>query len=154
MMSSDLCPCNSKKLYRDCCQRLHKQQTIACSPEQLMRSRYCAFVKQEFEYIIDTHAPEFLNGLTVDQLNKPPLPQWLNLDVIDATMDNEQGTVTFKAWYKIGKKVDVIFEKSNFVRRNDHWFYTNGEHFETRLPERNEPCICLSGKKFKKCCGR
>ena len=61
-------------------------------------------------------------------------------------------------------------ERSRFVRENGLWFYIDGEFPEQSQPEpeidprlnqtvesfkigRNDPCICGSGKKYKKCCG-
>ncbi len=118
-----------------------------------MRSRYSAFVKKEFQYLMDTHAEEYSEARSIEALSKPPHPNWIALYVIDSTQTLNKGTVTFIAWYKIGEQLDAIYEKSNFEKRDGRWLYTDGEHLKVPFPKPNEPCVCRSGKKFKKCCG-
>ncbi|WP_133407334.1 YchJ family protein [Parashewanella tropica] len=154
MSDNQLCPCGSKELYQNCCYPLHNQARHASSPEELMRSRYSAFVKKQFDYIISTQDEGFHPGVTAEQLATPPLPNWLALNVIDSTQNAHSGTVTFKAWYSLSNQLDAIFEKSNFILKDGQWFYTDGEHFNVTLPNRNDPCFCNSGLKFKKCCSR
>lgn len=161
-MDSDItCPCGSAKHYQDCCKPLHIHvdcgERIADSPEQLMRSRYCAFVLKNFDYIIKTHHPDFLGDLTLAGLQSGPHPHWLGLDVLDASEQlsitgYREGTVTFKAWYKLEGEIDAIYECSEFVHQQGRWYYTQGRQMRTTLPGRNDPCICHSGKKFKQCC--
>ena len=148
-----LCPCGSNKNYQDCCQLLHLKKQMAASPELLMRSRYSAFAMKEFLYLMDTHAQEYSDTRSLEELSKPPHPEWIALNVLDSSENQDTGTVTFIAWFKLDDKLDAIYEKSNFVKRNGHWFYTDGEHLNVAFPKRNDPCICRSGKKFKKCCG-
>jgi len=162
----NLCPCNSKLAYQDCCYGFHTNTQQADSAEQLMRSRYCAFVVNAFEYLIQTHHPTYLNGLTAEQLAQGDT-QWLGLTVLEHGLieqhhsdfvadliDSPQAFVTFKAWYKHDKSVDAIFERSHFVQQHGQWFYTQGVQMEAALPKRNDACVCHSGKKFKQCCGR
>jgi SEC-C motif-containing protein len=158
------CPCHSGITYQDCCHVYHTHKIVADSAYILMRSRYCAFVVGEFNYLINTHYQQHLDGLTAEQLSQGNT-QWLGLQVlahqlIDKShpafeltfIDTEQAIVTFKAWYKLDKGVDAIFEQSHFVRLDGQWFYTQGVQMETDLPRRNDPCVCQSGKKFKQCC--
>ncbi|NKF52589.1 hypothetical protein G3R49_18690 [Shewanella sp. WXL01] len=146
-----LCPCGSNHNYQDCCQPLHLKQRVAETAEKLMRSRYCAFVKAEYQYLIDTHASEFASGLTKEQLSENPA-NWVGLQVESAIERADTAKVTFKAWYQIDCGFDAIYECSDFIKRDGIWLYTRGEQFEAKLPKRNDMCICNSGKKFKKCC--
>ena len=148
------CPCQSTRDYAACCEPKHTGRAPAETPEALMRSRYCAFVLELWPYLIATHHPDFLNGLTESVLAQGPKTHWLGLDVVDAKQQADKGVVTFKAWYKDGKSVDAIFEQSQFVREGGLWYYTTGEQFSAQLPGRNDPCVCKSGNKFKKCCGK
>lgn len=161
MVSDISCPCGSVKHYQDCCKPLHIHvdcgQQIADSPEQLMRSRYCAFVLKNFDYIIKTHHPDFLGDLTLANLQRGPHPHWLGLDVLDsreqlAAPGQREGTVTFKAWYKLEGEIDAIYECSEFIHQQGRWYYTQGRQMTAKLPSRNDPCVCHSGKKFKQCC--
>ncbi|MDD8058313.1 MULTISPECIES: YchJ family protein [Shewanella] len=150
---ADLCPCGSQQAYQQCCLPLHTDQSVAQTPEQLMRSRYCAFVAAKFDYLLATHHPDYRQGLTVEQLAQGNT-HWLGLQVVNAKQIGTTGEVTFKAWYIAGKQIDAIHERSAFVLQQGRWFYTEGEQMHTRLPARNEPCICHSGKKFKQCCAK
>ena len=152
-MTTFLCPCGSDKNYQDCCQLFHLKNQTPSTPEQLMRSRYSAFVMKEFQYLMDTHAEEYSEARNIETLSKPPHPHWVALNVLDSSENQNIGTVTFIAWYKIDDRLDAIHEKSNFEKRNGHWYYTDGEHLKVPFPKRNDLCICRSGKKFKKCCG-
>lgn len=168
--STEKCPCGSQQTYTVCCQPLHlavqiKQPVsdrvdtsiIAQTPEQLMRSRYSAFVMKNFNYILCTHHQAYLNGLNLAQLSAGPHPQWLGLDVIEASpvsTRDTQGFVTFKAWYVLDGELDAIYERSEFLRENGQWYYTRGQQMTAKMPGRNDACICHSGKKFKQCCAK
>jgi SEC-C motif domain protein len=153
-MSPSSCPCGSKQTYRLCCQPLHQQKQHAQDPEQLMRARYCAFVKGEFNYLIATHDANYLQGLTALELAQSPKVHWLGLEVLTSTKDlsNNTANVSFKAWYLDQGQLDAIFENSEFIFEQGQWFYSQGQQFTTKAPERNSPCICHSGRKFKHCC--
>ncbi len=145
-----LCPCGSSNDYSDCCQPYLNLLESAPTPEALMRSRYCAFALGEAEYLVATsliknHAVNELEQLQA-QMN---LVAWLQLDIITA-YDN---FVEFKAYYRDESGIQVLHEKSTFVYQENRWFYEEGTLFNTKI-ERNEPCPCASGKKYKKCCAR
>ena len=55
--------------------------------------------------------------------------------------------------------VAKLLYKHAMVKEHGQWKYIDGELFEAepvplKMPGRNEPCFCGSGKKFKKCCGK
>jgi SEC-C motif-containing protein len=52
--NSELCPCGSGKTYRDCCQLYHAQKGGAETAEDLMRSRYSAYVFGNEAYLLAT----------------------------------------------------------------------------------------------------
>jgi SEC-C motif-containing protein len=50
-----------------------------------------------------------------------------------------------------------MHELSDFLLVDDQWFYTTGTMLKETgeyKQERNNACLCSSGKKFKKCCGK
>lgn len=112
------------------------------TPEALMRSRYDAFCRQDWKYIAETSLHQ-----TEEELSSSPSPTWLKLDVLNA-YDN---IVEFKAYYKLGREIEVLHEKSTFVKINDTWKYKDGELYPSKILS-NEPCPCGSAKKYKKCC--
>lgn len=113
------------------------------NPKELMISRYEAFVKEDWEYIVNTSLHQ-----TLEELNHPTTIEWLKLDVIDAY----ENFVEFKAYYRDSGNIVLLHEKSSFKEIDGVWKYDEGILFKSKI-ERNEPCPCGSGKKFKKCCG-
>jgi len=132
-----------------CCEPFHRGLKKAETPEELMRSRYSAFAKGEAAYILATdmsgeHTPDELEALKAEMAQTA----WLKLDILDARGD----TVEFKAYYRDGRGMHLLHEKSRFVYQNGEWLYVDGRIYSSRI-ERNETCSCGSGKKYKKCCG-
>ena len=114
------------------------------TPKELMISRYEAFVHKDWDYLVKTSIHQSLQ-----ELSEPNDIEWIRLEVLDA-YDN---FVEFKAYYKDNAILGVLHEKSKFVQVDGEWKYDDGELFNSKI-ERNEPCPCGSGKKFKKCCAK
>jgi len=148
-----LCPCGSGEDFSMCCEPLLTGKIIANSPEQLMRSRYTAFVQQHSEYLLRTwHSrtrPEYLN------FADNPVT-WLKLTinyVSEIIADSTSGIVDFTTDYMEKSSICTLREKSTFLREDDRWFYLNGSSdLQRKKVERNKLCPCGSGKKFKRCC--
>jgi len=117
-----------------------------------MRSRYSAFVLKEYEYLIATHHPDYLDGLTAGILAQGRETSWLSLDILSTRSGRQSAEVCFQAWYRDETAIDAIHECSQFELIEGQWLYTQGEQKAAILPKRNEPCVCHSGKKFKQCC--
>jgi SEC-C motif domain protein len=151
------CPCGSTLSYQTCCAPLHQGQAAA-SCEQLMRSRYSAFVLGLGDYLVQSWHPDFLGGLTAIELGRQET-RWVGLEIVntqDGTPDDEEGQVEFKAWFLDAGQRHCLHERSRFTRLARRWVYTEGVQFphdSCPLPGRNDPCPCGSGKKHKKCCG-
>ena len=64
------CPCGSGKTYEACCGQYISGIKLAPGPEELMRARYTAHVKQEIDFIVDTHNPERIHRLDRDASEK------------------------------------------------------------------------------------
>ncbi len=130
-----------------------------------MRSRYSAYVVQDVDYVMKTHAPETID--TVDRDGAAAWSreaEWMGLEILETEKGEEnddEGIVEFVARYSLDGEVYTHHERSKFRRINGAWFYLEGEMVksqpmvrETPKVGRNEPCPCGSGKKYKKCCGR
>ncbi len=170
-----LCPCGSQHTYSRCCEIAHLNHSAVTTPEQLMRSRYSAHVLGLVDYVVDTyhpscHAEEQRDGIA-DSIDS----HWVKLEVVDRASGRHEheGFVEFNAYFEEEGKQYCLSERSRFIREDDLWYYIDGEfpqdHTEAdeeptsdpRLTTpvqslkvgRNDPCICGSGKKFKKCCG-
>ncbi len=125
------CPCHSGQTYVACCQCLHLGKP-ANSAEQLMRSRYSAYVLKMANYLNTTqHASKVSAKAKLDKLSPSDLQgiKWLGLEILDTqTQGLNHATVTFKAHFRNGKqKTLTLHETSQFIFENGNWFYVDGE---------------------------
>jgi SEC-C motif-containing protein len=156
----EMCLCHSGKLYLDCCGIFLSEEKFAETPEQLMRSRYSAYVSINIDYIART-----MRGPAAKGFNKPQTEawarqvKWLELKVLQATREKDSGLVEFIASYVQDGVKQQMHEVSEFQRTEGKWYYVNGKKKSMNkiagIPVkigRNDLCPCGSHKKFKKCC--
>nr|WP_153447312.1 YchJ family metal-binding protein [Vibrio sp. S11_S32] len=166
-----LCPCCSNIPYSQCCQPIHNDVTLAKQPEQLMRARYSAHVLKLVDFVVDTYHSSCQAPAQRAAIAESIESQWCRLEVVAASsVNNDQGYVEFKAYFMEGENEFCLHERSRFIKENGLWTYIDGfmpqspqltQSDDPRLNQsiqslkvgRNDPCICGSGKKFKKCCG-
>ncbi|TKB50219.1 zinc chelation protein SecC [Ferrimonas sediminicola] len=148
------CHCGSGRQFDCCCQPLQLGKAVAASPEQLMRSRYSAFVEGAAAYLLDTHDPDTRDDVTEAVLARScEESRFVGLQIVDAPPPKgEQGEVEFRAWYRQGEDILALWERSQFRRLEGRWFYSRGEIRPAVKLGRNDPCPCGSGKKAKRCC--
>ena len=80
-MPSRRCPCGSGLPLTECCGRLHDGTATAATAEQLMRSRYSAFVLRDAGYLLDTWHPSTRPAA----LDLDRGVRWTGLDVLATT---------------------------------------------------------------------
>ncbi len=175
------CFCGQPKRYQDCCQPCHSGLGPAKTAEQLMRSRFSAYVLQLVPYIAETYYPAvqsadaiaeiaafagdahflalqvlaFGDSPAIDPGQFPAFPPAVNLSAVNDLLAAQPALsyVHFKVWFLIADKLHLLEEHSRFVRIDGHWRYVDG----VLLPHpvlkigRNDLCPCGSGKKFKAC---
>ena len=168
------CPCGSLKTYGACCGKYHAGDMHAETAENLMRSRYCAFVLRDGAYLLSTLAAENRSGFDVKSI-ADDTTRWTGLQIIecvDGGILDQTGSVEFIAEFEEDGHPGRLQERSRFERRDGKWFYVDGVFPATPMHSaikgsatalgqprppmkagRNAPCPCGSGKKFKKCCG-
>lgn len=138
----------------------HKEIKTA---EDLMRARYKAFEEGNIEFIVNTHDISTRKDIDVEETKNWALnSKWLGLEIISTeagTEIDEEGIVEFKVNYIEKDKEEIHHEKSKFVKKDGKWFYHGWLPLvETIKKEekigRNDPCLCGSGKKYKKCCAK
>jgi SEC-C motif domain protein len=153
-MTSNACPCGLGE-YETCCQPFHLGKAKAQTAEQLMRSRYSAFAKQEIEYILKTTATgqqNFLDAQAIADWSKSN--QWLKLEIVQAQekLDKNHAQVEFKAYYHDGRNEQTHHEISHFVKFENVWYFLDPTTDQKITMK--QPCICGSDKKFKQCCAQ
>ncbi|WP_075743911.1 MULTISPECIES: YchJ family protein [Actinoalloteichus] len=121
------CPCGLGEPFADCCALLHAGSRRAATAEQLMRSRYSAFAVGDTAYLLRTwHSSRRPTELSLD-----PEQRWIRLDILGRTgggpFDSE-GTVRFRAHYRLPGHAGSLTENSRFRRTDGSWFYVDGDH--------------------------
>lgn len=164
-MKKQDCPCQSGKQYSKCCRPFLTGKNLPGTPENLMRSRYTAFCNKDTDYLIATLAPEKRDTLALtDRLRRDlaatmAATQWLGLRVIasgreSGTGDPESGFVEFTAFFEQKETFGQLHERSAFIRMEGRWYYRDGEILKPLPLSKNQPCVCGSGLKFKRCHGK
>lgn len=156
------CPCGSAKEVKTCCAPLHAGERKAQTAEELMRSRYSAFVLSEIDYIIETNHADTrheINRAEVEEWSKSS--SWNGLEVVSTEnggANDDSGIVEFKANYTLDGKPVVHHERGEFSKVAGQWYFVDGQIIRDSIRRdgpkigRNDPCFCGSGKKYKKCC--
>ena len=160
---NNLCPCGSNKDFDECCHPIIEGKISAPTAQALMRSRYSAYVTVASQYLIDsTHISQRANYSKTEIEAWAKESSWQKLEVLSCKngLENDDlGEVEFKAYYRDKKNnLQIHHEQSVFKKEDGTWFYVSGKIVPPPKSEaisinRNAPCPCGSGKKFKKCCG-
>ncbi|MCV7152158.1 hypothetical protein H7I57_12945 [Mycobacterium pyrenivorans] len=103
---------------------LHVGERQARTAEELMRSRYSAFVVGDTGYLWRTWHPR-----TRPQDVGDGAVTWSRLEIVDTVAGregDESGEVEFRAHHRAG----VLHERSRFTRRAGRWFYVDGDLFD------------------------
>ena len=125
-----ICPCGrDNKLYKDCCMLVHTDIHNALTAEDLMRSRYSAFVLCNGDYLLLSHSKQFRDASTIhNTISWSRSVVWNRLEIISSKngLENDsKGTVEFKAYFQENNKLKCIHEKSSFIREDSQWVYLN-----------------------------
>ena len=150
------CPCGSGLTYGGCCEPYVTGQALAPTAETLMRSRYTAYGVGQGDYLWATHHPAARPAdLRAALRQSMAATTWLGLQILHVEQgqpSDRAGVVEFIAHYQAGER-GQIHERSRFQKLKDRWFYVEGDHLPPVYPQRNAPCWCGSGDKFKHCHG-
>jgi SEC-C motif-containing protein len=126
MRTSDVfdrpCPCGTTAGYRACCGPLHHGERQAVTAEELMRSRYAAYVVADADYLFRTWHPRTRPA----EVRSDADVVWTGLEVTDTLAGGPgdgRGDVEFTASFIGGE----MHERSRFERRAGRWFYVDGD---------------------------
>ena len=124
---SNPCPCGSGLPFSDCCTRFLDGEQQPRTAEELMRSRYTAYVQKRIDYLCDTLWPKtqpFSDEQGVARWTSDN--HWTGLTVVDAHNggpSDREGTVLFEAKYLAGGQLHTHRELSLFRKKAGRWFY-------------------------------
>lgn len=122
------CPCGGAD-YAQCCARFIRDGQLPQTAEELMRSRYSAYVLHDETYLKATWHPTTRPAEDVAQDDGV---KWLGLEVRQHMPAGDEATVEFVARYKLGGRAQRLHEVSRFVRENGRWFYVDGSFPNTK----------------------
>ena len=161
----DICPCGSSIAYAECCLPVIKGERPALTAEQLMRSRYSAYVKKEIGYILTSLHPDYRADYDEKSTRDwAENAEWLTFNILEMKKgghEDQEGQVEFAVTFTEQGIKREHRELSSFKKQDGTWYFTTGKTQSPKpvvraMPKigRNDPCECGSGKKFKKCCGQ
>ena len=125
--AAELCHCGSGQSFAQCCNKFLLGEASAQTAEQLMRSRYCAYVVLDTNYLNSTWHPSTRPA----SLHLDPNVRWIGLQIKKSqagTNTDQNGSVEFVARYKIDGRAYRLHEISQFVRQGMQWLYVDGIH--------------------------
>jgi SEC-C motif-containing protein len=124
-VGADRCPCLSGEVFRSCCEPFLSGRAEAPTAEQLMRSRYTAFVVGAVDHLRRTWHPSTRPA----ELELDPSIRWYRLDVLrregGGPLDAE-GVVEFRAYSRHDGERHELHEVSRFTREGGRWWYVSG----------------------------
>jgi SEC-C motif-containing protein len=133
------CPCGSGLSYSECCEPLIKGDRESLHPD---------------------HRGDYDPKSTKQWAESA---EWQKFEIIGTEAggpEDEEGAIEFIATFVQDGTRREHHERAKFRKVEDRWFFESGEPVaqkpvvrESPKIGRNEPCICGSGKKYKKCCG-
>ncbi len=163
-MGLDLCSCDTKKPYSECCEPVIRGLKIPEYAADVMRARYTAFVRHEIDFIMNSLSParqKDTDRQTTEDWSKNT--QWEGLEIVATEKGgpgDEAGQVEFIAKFREQEKAGQHHELATFHKLNGTWVFEDGRVPPVRTVKlegpkigRNDPCPCGSGKKYKKCHG-
>ncbi len=124
------CHCGRSKVYTSCCGIIHQDIRAALTAEDLMRSRYSAFVIAKGDYLVKSHhsttRPSSKEKKSIVRWAKSV--NWIKLEVLQTSRGmpkDTEGTVEFKAFYYNDSGMQMIHEHSKFTKEQGHWVYVD-----------------------------
>ena len=156
------CPCGSGLDYAACCEPIITGKRPAETAEQLMRARYAAHVKAEIDFLFESTHPDHRQGYDHKGTRTwAENSEWHGLEIVETTdggPKDEVGEVEFIARFRDKDGIHSHHERGRFMRVKKRWLFVEGSMVKSQPASvtkigRNDPCVCGSGKKYKKCCG-
>lgn len=134
-MKPQACPCGGAD-YAACCGRFHRGDALPANAEQLMRSRYSAYVLGEVAWLRSSWHPSTCPADLEASFESGESAQtrWLGLAVKSHVQrDDAHAEVEFVARYKVGGRAWRLHERSRFVKEatsdagEARWLYVDGD---------------------------
>lgn len=120
------CLCHSGKPYGRCCRPFHRGKALP-DPEQLMRSRFCAYARGLVGYIQQTGEDRRDTEQWAREIRAfCEAVDFVGLEILEVEPGEQVAYVTFKADLLAGDR-DVGFTERSRFERTDRWRYVSGD---------------------------
>lgn len=131
-MKTEKCPCGSGKEFSACCGELLSGQREARTAEELMRSRYTAYVRKDVDYLVRTTHPASLTPKLAEEIQSwmDQVVVWMGLHVLSSSQGAEgdtTGKVEFVAEYSVAGGANKLHERSIFKKVDGKWCYLKAD---------------------------
>lgn len=129
-MASKICYCGRALAFKDCCEPYLKDEKSPIGPEELMRSRYVAFVLKNIDYLLNTNDPQTRHDFDL-KANKEWAEgvEFQGLEVLRQESSGNKGIVEFKATYRdlVSEEIHTHHEISKFRKQAGIWYFREGK---------------------------
>ncbi|MGV6859141.1 MAG: YchJ family protein [bacterium] len=125
---SNPCHCGSTLPFSQCCEPALTGEQPALTAEALMRSRYTAYVLENWRYLYKTWHPQ--TRPTRKELARTSSTHWEKLEVVNTeagTASDSSGQVEFIATFIEAGAVHQLHETSRFEKLGGAWVYVDGQ---------------------------
>ncbi len=120
------CYCGVGSDYQSCCQLIHQNQSLAKTAEQLMRSRFSAFVVCDADYILQSWHPQ-TRPKSIDFDQELAYIKLLIVQTWQGQAMDKIGKVEFIAEYQNKGEKGRLHEVSRFKKHSGSWHYLDGK---------------------------
>ena len=138
------CVCGLGASNETCCLPLIRGEQMPATAEELMRSRYAAYVLGEVDYIVESTDPDHREGVDRDSTAVwAKESQWLGFELLGkegGEAGDEEGSVEFVARYKLRGLTVAHREHSTFRKRDGRWYFVDGKQLPPP-PAKNEALV-------------
>lgn len=125
LIKANTCYCGSNALFSECCELLLLNKRIAETPEKLMRSRYCAYVIMDVNYLLNTTHPSMRKYYSETAIRKwAEQLMWLQLTIHEAKGNKVKFTASF---LNENDELNYHNEHSTFKLKDQRWYFYDGE---------------------------
>lgn len=123
--SSQPCYCGSQKSFETCCEPFLLGKQFPATAEELMRSRYSAYVTKNVPYILDTTSPKFRKYYSPKTiLEWAANSTWINLEILSSSEKQVKFVATYLDEHG---QLNRHTEDSRFEKIGERWYFMDGK---------------------------
>ncbi len=119
------CYCGSQKSFENCCEPFLLGKQFPVTAEELMRSRYSAYVTKNIPYIIETTSPKFRKYYSPKSiLEWAANSTWISLEILASSEKRVKFVATYLDEHG---QLHRHTEDSRFEQIAGRWYFMDGK---------------------------